>query len=238
MATKNTNEYRNISKQKLLAKEREVLGFNLTSIMDDYKIKININEFKPIKFIVDSVINNENFKDEPIAGIVTSIDYFVSKAGNQGYWISISDDWHTYKMYCSLKIFNEYAINIIKDECSLFKVSCRNGFVSFSIAKKMCDIPIKKGYGFFIHLPFNIHSNSIVEYIEDELGVSIDHGSCQVFLKTRGCDDLFIDPTYSLIKTIQSKFGVKCSVEFIDEYLYGESLKLIEYYDSIIDKSI
>ena len=49
----------NYTKQDFLEKERELLGFNLTSIIGDDKLKVDINGYKSLRVINKAILDTE-----------------------------------------------------------------------------------------------------------------------------------------------------------------------------------
>jgi len=221
----------NPTKEELLEYERELLGINLTSIMGDSKLKIKCNGFYGItdlKVAAESLVDTKNMR---VAGKVKFIEPKVSNSGNNFFWIGLVDDVSFFKIYCNENIFKEFSMHIIKGKTSLFNVNIRNGFVSFDKCISMTDIPFKPGYIFVIHFPFDKWSTTILEYIEDNIGVTIRNGNIKVYQNTRE-SDLSIDPTYDLIDKIYELFKVKCTIEVYEDYIWGESNKLIKEMES------
>ena len=72
----------NYTKQDFLEKERELLGFNLTSIIGDDKLKVDINGYKSLRVINQAILDSINIKDVLVAAVVTKLEYKQSKAGN------------------------------------------------------------------------------------------------------------------------------------------------------------
>lgn len=217
----------NPTKEEFLEYELEMLGINLTSIMGDSKLKIQKNGYNDITDMKNALDSSLDAKNMLVAGKVKFIEHKQSNAGNWFCWIGLVDDRSFYKVYCNAKIFNEYAMNIIKGKTSLFNINIKNDFVSFDKCILMENIPFKKGHIFVIHLPFKIYSTSIIEYIEDNISVTIRKGSVQVFQNTRETP-LFIDPTYDLIDKINELFKIKCTVEVYEDFIWGKSNKLIK----------
>ena len=216
------------NKEWFISKENEVIGVNLKSIMGESKLKLekyNYPKIQDIKEYSDKLID---IKDLRVAGVVRSIEPRISKAGNKFYWIEIADDIIAIKLYCNEITFSRFNTHILKNKCSLFNIGIRNGFAAFDKCILMTSVKFKDGYIFQIDLPYDIHTDAIKEYIEDELDVTIRRGNTQVFLRTYGYD-LFIDPTYDLIDSIFNKFGVKCSIKEVNE-MFDDSkhLKIME----------
>ena len=80
-------------------------------------------------------------------------------------------------------------------------------------------------------MPFDKHSTSITEYIEDEIGVSIKEGNVKVLYKTSDTG-LSISPTHNLISNIKKLFKIDCCVEKEDEYLWKNSLEYLKFMES------
>ena len=217
----------NPTKEEFLEYEREMLGINLTSIMGDSKLKIECNGYKDItelKNVSDSLVD---IKDMYVAGKIKFIEFKKSNAGNYFYWIGLIDDRSFFKIYCSAEVFNKFANEMIKGKSSLFNVNIRNNFVNFNKCVLIENIPFNKEYIFIVHLPFNVWSTTILEYIEDNIGVSIKKGSVKVFQNTRE-SKLMIDPTYDLIDKIYELFKIKCTVEIYENFIWGRSNELIK----------
>jgi len=215
------------SKQHLLSLEREVLGFNLTSIMSHNRLKIEKNGFQNLAYINDLSLDRKDCKDVMVAAVIDNIEHKVSKNGNHFCWIYLIDDYASLKIYCSEKTLREYSNDLIINKCCLFNISIRNDFVTFDKCRNMDLIPFKKGYIFIIHLDPTKWTDDILNYIEDNLGISIQKGTVQVFQRSFP-QQLFINPTYELIDYISAVYGVKCSLEKYEDYIWGESNKLIK----------
>lgn len=224
---KKSNRILNPTKEELLNYEREHLGFNITNIMDDSDLKAEKNGFKSIRDLKDlensSVVINNMF----VVGKVSVIENKKSAAGNSFYWITIIDNRDSYKLYCNADTFAKYYSNIIINKVSLFNVNIKNDFISFNKAVLIEKAPFKKGYIFVIHTPFNINDNTVVEYIKSNIGRRINPGTVEVFKNTNSTG-MFIDPTYSLINNINKLFSTKCTLEVYEDFIWGESNKLIK----------
>jgi len=223
---------RNLTRQELLEKERELLGFNLTSIIGENKLKIETYGYKGIRTINDILLAQEEAKNLKIAAIVTNIEFRTSKAGNYFYWIHITDDFTTTKMYCNDNTFKELQYDLIKGRCVLFNVNIRNDFVTFDKCKLIENIPFKQGYILSIHLPYGQWSDMFTRFIADELDRTIRRGTVEVYLRKYPLG-LYIDPSYELMQRIEKIFGVKCSLEVYEDYIWGDSNKLIKELEDI-----
>ena len=218
---------KNLSKSDLLNEERDRLGFNLTSILGDSKLKIDVNKYKGIRDINECLLAQEEAKNMLVAAVVTKLEYRARDNGSFFYWVHLSDDWVSTKIYCSDKTFNMVRGELLLGKCVLLNVSIRNDFVTFDKCISMDKVPFKRGSIFVIHLPYGQWTEEIQRLIMSEIDRSIRRGGCQLFLRTRPYD-IFIDPTYDLIEAINNAFGVKCSVENEDEFLWPNSNKLIK----------
>ncbi len=215
------------NKQWFTEREHEVVGVNLKTIMGDSRLKLSKYNYSTIQDVKEAFDNLVDVKDMKITGIVKVLEFKQAKSGNYFYWIGIVDDHSFIKIYCNEKTFSQFNTHIIKGRCSLFNVKVSNGFISMDKCILLDNIPFKPGYVFVIHLPYGIHTEAVREYIEDELDVTIRRGNTQVFLRTYGYE-LFIDPTEELMNIIENKFGIKCSLELHDEYLFKSENKLIK----------
>ena len=171
---KKAEKLRNLTRQELLEKEREVLGFNMTSIIGENKLKIE-----------------------------------------------------TY-VYCNENTFKDLHYDLIKNRCVLFNVNIRSDFVTFDKCKLIENIPFKQGYILSIHLPYGQWSDMFTKFIADELDTTIRRGTVEVYLRKYGLG-LYVDPSYELMKRIERIFGVKCSLEIYEDYIWGESNKYLKY---------
>ena len=225
---KKAEKLRNLTHQELLEKEREVLGFNMTSIIGENKLKIETFGYKSIREINDILLAQEEVKNLKIAAIITNIEFKTSKAGNHFYWIHIADDLLTTKMYCNENTFKELQYDLIRNRCVLFNVNIRNDFVTFDKCKLIENIPFKSGYILSIHLPYGQWSDMFTRFIADELDTTIRRGTVEVYLRKYGLG-IYIDPSYELMKRIERIFGVKCSLEVYEDYIWGESNKYLKY---------
>ena len=215
------------SKQHLLSLEREVLGFNLTSIMGDNKLKIDTSGFNHLAYVNDLILDGKNINNCITACIIEKIEHKTSARGNHFCWIYLIDDYSSLKIYCSEKTLREYTSELIIANCCLFNINIKNDFVTFDKCKRLDLIPFKKDYIFVIHLDFDKWTDDIINYIEDNIGVAIQKGTVQVFQRSFA-QQLFIAPTYELIDYISAVYGVKCSLEKYEDYIWGESNKLIK----------
>lgn len=220
----------NPTKEELLAYEREVLGINLTSIMSDSKLKIDTYGYKGVLELKSTAEGSIDTKNMLVASKIDNIEFKQSKAGNYFYWISIIDDRSSFKLYCKAETYNQFVNEIIKGKASLFNINIRNDFATFDKCILLDNIPFKKGYIFVIHMPFDKHSTSILEYIEDNIDVTIKKGNVQVFQNTRD-SELFIEPTIDLIDKVKKLFDIKCTIELYEDFIWGESNKLIKWYE-------
>jgi hypothetical protein len=220
----------NPSKEELLRREREVLGINLTSIMGENKLKIETYGYKDLRSIKECLNEAQNASGMLVAAMIDRIEFKQANSGNYFYWIHLIDDWTSIKIYCSEKSFKEMNGNMIVGRCVLFNINIRNDFATFDKCMIMENIPFKKGYIFVAHLEYGKWTNAIKEFFEDEIDVTIRRGNCRVYLRTYPYD-LFVDPSYELIARVQNKFGIKCSVELEDDFLWGRVNKLIEEND-------
>ena len=221
------NKIINPTKEELIEYEKEMLGINITSIMSDAKLKIQYNSYNSIKELELLIENSNVVNNFIIPGYVRFIEQKISGNGNPFYWIGIADDRSFIKLFCNSNVFNEFSSQIIKGKISLFNINVKNGFVSFNKCILMSNVPFKKDCIFVIHLPFNIYSTSIIEYIEDNIDVTIKRGNVPVYQNTRETD-LKINPTIDLIEKIYEIFKVKCSIENLEDYIWGESNRLIK----------
>jgi len=225
------NLYKRHSKSWFLAKEREALGFNIISIIGENMLKIEKHDYKSLRELNEVVLEQKEYKDMLIVAIITNIEYKISNAGRPFYWIHLSDDWLSTKIYCNQDLFSKWNQELIVNKCVLFNISVKNDFIKFDKCITLDKVPFKSGYIFVINLEYGKYTDSIKEYIEDELDVTIRKGICPVYLRTRQCDGLFIDPTYELIETIYNKFNVKCSIELENDFLWKDANKLIDWYE-------
>jgi len=216
----------NPTKQQLLSLEREVLGFNLTSVLGEYKLKADNWNLSNIAYLNEQILDRNDLKGCMIAAVIDKIEYKTSQAGNMFLWIYLVDDYSSIKVYCNEKTFKEFANQLIVGKCCLFNLSVRNEFCTFDKCKLLEHVDFKKGTIFVIHLDPKVWSNDIIEWIEDNLGVFIQKGNVQVFQRTFH-QDLFISPTYELIDIIKGKFGVKCTIENYEDFMWGESNKML-----------
>lgn len=221
---------KNPTRQELLSLEREVLGFNITSIVGEHKFKIFANGYKGVKYIFDAIDFEEDCRNVLMAGVITNIEHKQSNSGNYFYWIYISDDFSSVKLYCNEKTFTQFNKSILKDRCVLFNVSVKNGFASFDKCRLIDNIPLTDKYVFVIHQDFDKYSTTIKEFIEDEIGISIRNGNVEVLINTMKTN-LFIDPSYELCRRIESLYGIKCTIEKEDDYLWGNTKRDIEEYE-------
>jgi len=217
----------NLTKQELLEKERELLGFNLTSIIGENKLKIDHNGFVGIRNINEALSSQQEAKNMLVAAVITKLEYKQSKAGNFFYWIHITDDWMSTKLFCNMRTFQEYSYELIKGACVLFNINIKNDFVTFDKCKNVERLPLKKDLIFVIELPYGQWTTKIQEFISEQVDRTIRRGNCEVYLRTRPCE-IFIDPTYELIDSIKKLFNVNCSIKNIDEYVWPNSTKLIK----------
>lgn len=227
MAKRKSTKILNPTKEELLSYEREHLGVNITNIMNDSDLKVEKNGFKRIRDIKDLILSSTSVNNMFVVGKVTLIESKRSAAGNYFYWITIIDNRDSYKLYCNSDTFIKYSNNIIISKISLFNVNIKNDFVSFNKAIFIERVPFKRGYIFVIHTPFNINDNIVVEYIKGMKNRGINDGTVEVFKNTQSTG-LFIDPTYSIIKSIDKLFNVKCTIELYEDFIWGESNKLIK----------
>lgn len=218
---------KNLTKRELLELEREVIGFNITSIIGDQKLKIDHYGYNNITRLKELQEFDCNEKNILIAGVVKQNQYYRSNAGNEMYFIHLADDMAATKMYCNLQSFAKYAHILIEGEPVLFNVSSKNGFITFDKCMKIADIPFKKDTIFVIHMPFNKYSQDIEYLIKDSLGVDIKPGNVRVFQNTRDLG-IAIEPTYELIGAIKHGYGINCSLTTEDAYLWPNSIKLIK----------
>lgn len=216
-----------LTKQDLLEKERELLGFNLTSIIGDDKLKVEHNGFKSIRVLNDAISSGNDLKNVLVAAVITKLEYKQSKAGNFFYWIDIADDWVSMRLYCNMKTFQEYSHELIKGSCVLFRMSVKNDFVTFDRCMQVSKVPLKNNLIFVIDLPYGQWTNEIQSFISNQIDSTIRRGNCEVYLRTYPCG-IFIDPTYDLIAWIKEVFNVYCSIKDKDEYLWSRSNKLIK----------
>lgn len=222
------NEKRiNLTKQEFLEKERELLGFNLTSIIGENKLKVDYNGFVGIRNINEALLSKEDVKNMLVVGVITKLEHKQSKSGNFFYWIHIADDWITTKIYCNMKTFQEYSYELIKGACVLFNINIKNDFVTFDKCINIERVPLKKDLIFVIELPYGQWTTKIQEFISNQIDKTIRRGNCEVYLRTYPCE-IFIDPTYDLIKWIKKLFNVDCSIKNIEEYIWSNSNKLIK----------
>lgn len=227
---KKVEKLRNLTHQELLEKEREVLGFNMTSIIGENKLKIETFGYKGIGTINEILLAQEDAKNLKIAAVVTNIEFKTSKAGNYFYWIHIADDLLTTKMYCNENTFKELQYDLIRSRCVLFNVNIRNDFVTFDKCKLIENIPFKNGYILSIHLPYGQWSEMFARFLSDELDKTIRRGTVEVFLRKYPLN-IHVDPSHELMRRIEKVFGVKCSLEVYENYIWGESNKLIKWYE-------
>jgi hypothetical protein len=218
----------NPTKQELLELEREVLGFNLTSIIGENKLKVEKYGYQSLRAINEVILSEKSIKGLKVAAVITQIEFKQSNAGKYFYWIHLRDDWTSYKVYCSEQTLKDNQSDLIKGRCVLFNINIKNDFASFDKCKIIENIPFKDGYIFVINLPYGKWTTAVQEYIEDEIDVTIRRGSCQVYLRTYG-HDLSIDPSYDLMEKLEKRFGVNCSLELKENFLWGESNKLVKY---------
>lgn len=229
------NIYTYPNKQWFLEQENEVIGINLKSIMGDSQLKIKAYEYSGIQTIKSAIDDAIDLKNVHIAAVVKFIEIKTSQYGNSFYWISLVDDKTFIKAYCGAKTFKAYSQHIINGRCSLFNISNSAGFVSFDKCISMQDIPFQLGHIFVVHIPFNKRTDVIKNYIEDNIGVTIAKGNVEVYEKTRATG-LFIEPTISLINIIREKFGITCTLELYEDYIWGNSnamIKVMNEYDDI-----
>lgn len=222
---------KNLSKADLLNEERDRLGFNLTSILGDSKLKIDVNKYKGIRDVNEKLLSQEEVKNMLIAAVVTKLEYRARDNGSFFYWVHLSDDWTSIKMYCSDKTFSMVRDELLVGRCVLLNVNIRNDFVTFDKCILMDKVPFRRGAIFVIHLPYGQWTTKIQELIINEVDRSIRRGSCQLFLRTKPYD-VFIEPTYDLIDAINNAFGVRCSVENEEEFVWGKSNKLLKEMES------
>jgi hypothetical protein len=218
---------KNLTKQELLSLEREVLGFNITSIIGEHKFKIFANGYKGVRYIADLCNEGKDEKNILTAAIITNIEYKQANSGNFFYWIYLSDDFANIKVYCSEKVFTQFNQSIIVNRCVLFNMSVRNEFPSFDKCKILDNIKVNGNYIFVIHQPYDKWSTTITEFIEDEIGVTIRHGNVEVCINSYKTG-IFIDPSYELCNKIENMYGIKCTIEDHDSYIWKDSLKLIK----------
>lgn len=221
----------NYTKQDFLEKERELLGFNLTSIIGDDKLKVDVNGYKSLRVINQAILDGINIKDVLVASVVTKLEYKQSKAGNFFYWLDLSDDMISLRLYCSMKTFQEFSNELIKGSCVLFRMSVRNDFVTFDKCIQVSKLPLKTGSIFVIELPYGQWTNQIQEFISAQIDKTIRRGNCEVYLRTYPCG-IFIDPTYDLVKWIKEVFNVDCGIKNSEDYLWGRSSRLIKEMES------
>lgn len=218
---------KNLTKSELLREERDRLGFNLTSIIGDNKLKIETNKFLGLRSVVEQLSLQEDAKNMLIAAVITKLEYRPRDNGSFFYWVHLSDDWLSMKIYCSDKTFSIFSSELIVGKCVLFNVNIRNDFATFDNCIMLDKVPFKRGSIFVINLPYGQWTDKIQELIESEVDKSIRRGGCQLFLRTKPYE-IFIDPTYDLINILLEVFGVKCTVEDEEEFIWGGSNKLIK----------
>ena len=235
------------TKNWLLNQEREVLGFNLTSIMEQEALKINHYQYdglSKLKAIVEDNVNTENLL------IVAKIHYIETKKNKRDipfYWILVEDDYLSMKIFCNNTIYDKYITELTFGKICLFSVNIKNGFIALNKCRLLENIPFKQNTIFQIQLPYgnlnnfnkvknininddlpyNFWTSDILNYIEDNIDITIQKGNCQVYQRTFQTD-LFIIPTQELIDIIKNKFGVNC-VLVDKENMFGNK-KLIEEY--------
>lgn len=219
---------KNLSRQDLLEKERELLGFNMTSIIGESRLKIETYGYKSIRDINDVLLSQGEVKNLKVAAVITGIEAKTSKAGNYFYWITITDDWHTIKLYCSENSFRDMQYDLIKGRCVLFNINIRNDFVTFDRCKMIDNIPFKSGYIMSIHLPYGQWTEEFSKFLANELDRTIRRGTVGVFMRKYPLD-INIDPSYELMNRIENKFGVKCTIEVYEDYIFGEANKYLKY---------
>lgn len=225
---KKVDKLRTLTHQELLEKEREVLGFNMTSIIGENKLKIETFGYKGIRTINEILLAQEDAKNLKIAAVITNIEFKTSKAGNYFYWIHIADDLLTTKMYCNENTFKGLQYDLIRGRCVLFNVNIRNDFVTFDKCKLIENIPFKNGYILSIHLPYGQWSEMFARFLSDELDKTIRRGTVEVFLRKYPLN-IHVDPSHELMRRIEKVFGVKCSLEVYDNYIWGESNKYLKF---------
>ena len=98
----------NPTKNELLELEREVLGVNLTSIMDDYILKIKSYNYDSISYIKEVESSGINIKNCLIPGIVHVIEQKISKSGNTFFWIGIKDNRNFIKLKQNSVDYNSF----------------------------------------------------------------------------------------------------------------------------------
>ena len=211
------------NKQWFVEQENDRMGYNLKSIMDEAKLKLEKYNYTKIQEIREASEQLVDMKNVRVAGVVKFCEFKTAKSGKFFYWIGIVDDKSFIKAYCNEQTFKQFNMHILKGKCSLFNISIKNGFISFDKCILMDLVQFKPGYMLQIDLPYGLWTTAIKEYIEDELDVTIRRGNVQVYLRTYGYD-LFIDPTYDLIDGIFNKFGVKCNVKKINEVFNDDEI--------------
>lgn len=211
----------------MLELEREVLGFNLTSIIGENKLKIEKNNFLSLSNLNELYLTGNNYENLLIACIINKTELKQSKSGNYFYWIHVIDDISSNKIYCSENIYKTNIHILTPPNCVLLDVSIKNDFISFKRCAMVDSLPFNKNLIFVIHIPYNIWTTSIIDFIKENIGVSIRYGNCKVFQNTRDTG-LSIDPTYELINSIKNRFDIKCTIENYEDFIWGESNKLIK----------
>lgn len=221
-----------LSDNELIAEERECLGVNIINILgnDEYKIRQNTDYY--VSDVIAKIENDEPFEDLMIGCVITKSEYKVSKKGNPFFYITLSDNSGSVKVFCGEKTYHNFNHHLFQNNRCFVKLSNTNGFFMLSSAISLDDLPYQTNTCLVLNIGPHNYKEKVRVFTEILNNINhnyIGNGETIIYCgneKTK----LSINITSRLLDWLENEVQISFNIKQIQP---KQSIYTQEYFDSL-----